>query len=276
MHAESSEHFCTACGLAGGLRISLRRPDVPEPEELVLERPFAMLGASPANDVVLDHAAVSRRHAYLQAVAGRVYCIDLGSRTGLVWDRQIRPSGWVGAGEEVFIGPFRFTTSASPAASPVAPDPAEGWDPLHTRIKEGERMPALVLEMDSAGYKRTRWQLSRVLALVGRDRGCKLWLAAESVSAFHCSLVGTPGGVWVVDLLSREGTYVNGNRVAFRRLEDGDRLRVGRVQIRAWYDSISGGASGTALAPAAEPAPPPPPARRSRPGRPAARPPARG
>jgi hypothetical protein len=37
--------------------------------------------------------------------------------------------------------------------------------------------------------------------------------------------------VWVVDLLSREGTWVNGTRVSYARLRTGDRLRFGCYEL---------------------------------------------
>src|SRR5207244_4115195 len=38
--------------------------------------------------------------------------------------------------------------------------------------------------------------------------------------------------VWIVDLSSANGTLVNGQRVARRKLEDGDRIQVGAVKIQ--------------------------------------------
>jgi transcriptional regulator with GAF, ATPase, and Fis domain len=46
-----------------------------------------------------------------------------------------------------------------------------------------------------------------------------------------------PGGWKVVDLASRNGTFVNDVLVAQKRLEDGDRLRAGRVVLRFLVDA---------------------------------------
>jgi transcriptional regulator with GAF, ATPase, and Fis domain len=66
----------------------------------------------------------------------------------------------------------------------------------------------------------------------------------RSLSARHCRFDPIPGGWKVVDLESRNGTFVNDVLVAQRRLEDGDRLRVGRVTLRF----VSGGSSKPAEA----------------------------
>ena len=75
------------------------------------------------------------------------------------------------------------------------------------------------------------------------------------VSRLHCE-VRKVGGSWVAidDGLSRNGTFVNGNRVVGRmRLADGDLLRVGGVEI-AFADPTDAGALET-VAGGREPAP---------------------
>jgi pSer/pThr/pTyr-binding forkhead associated (FHA) protein len=55
----------------------------------------------------------------------------------------------------------------------------------------------------------------------------------SEVSGLHAELQGL-GGEWTIvdDGLSRNGTYVNGQRVSGRRrLRDGDRIRVGRTVL---------------------------------------------
>ena len=84
----------------------------------------------------------------------------------------------------------------------------------------------------------SRWRMRRSIALIGRDPACSAWLDCPSLSRFHCSLVLTRLGLWVVDLLgeidspAHRGIYVNGERVRFARLDTGDVLRVGRLVVR--------------------------------------------
>jgi hypothetical protein len=67
----------------------------------------------------------------------------------------------------------------------------------------------------------------------------------DALSRFHCALLRTPGGIWVVDLLSREGSRVDGARVRFAKLEDGAALHVGRYRmtLRILGTSAGGGDS---------------------------------
>jgi DNA-binding NtrC family response regulator len=89
--------------------------------------------------------------------------------------------------------------------------------------------PLLLLEGPGG---ETQFALRGGPVLIGRDPKADLRLTDRSLSARHCRLepVGT-GGYKVVDLESRNGTFVNGHAVRQRRLVDGDRLRLGRVEI---------------------------------------------
>jgi pSer/pThr/pTyr-binding forkhead associated (FHA) protein len=84
---------------------------------------------------------------------------------------------------------------------------------------------------------------------IGRGEGADIQLHWDrDASRTHASLERV-GGVWAIvdDGLSRNGTYVNGERVGGRqRLRDGDVLRVGATAI-VFRDPTSVGASETRM-----------------------------
>jgi hypothetical protein len=57
----------------------------------------------------------------------------------------------------------------------------------------------------------------------------------------------SPQGVWVVDLLGRDGIFVNETHVRFARLDDGDELRIGRHILRLRIDEGPGRRTELAL-----------------------------
>jgi pSer/pThr/pTyr-binding forkhead associated (FHA) protein len=67
---------------------------------------------------------------------------------------------------------------------------------------------------------------------VGRAPRADFIVDRALVSRLHCRLTATEADVEVVDLSSTNGTYVNDKRVVTARLTPGDRLRVGRVELR--------------------------------------------
>jgi len=63
--------------------------------------------------------------------------------------------------------------------------------------------------------------------VVGRAEDCQLRLASPLVSRHHCELTVEKERAWIRDLSSRNGTFVNGERVQRERsLQDGDLICV--------------------------------------------------
>ena len=67
---------------------------------------------------------------------------------------------------------------------------------------------------------------------IGRAARADFIVDAALVSRLHCRLTATDEGVEVVDLSSTNGTYVNDKRIKKATLASGDRLRVGRVELK--------------------------------------------
>jgi pSer/pThr/pTyr-binding forkhead associated (FHA) protein len=76
----------------------------------------------------------------------------------------------------------------------------------------------------SAGWPPIR--LDRALVLVGRHPDCDARLDSPRVSRWHCCLAQVDGEVWVRDLGSTNGTWIDGRRVRSGRLRAGDVLAI--------------------------------------------------
>ncbi|HKB11930.1 MAG TPA: FHA domain-containing protein [Vicinamibacterales bacterium] len=66
---------------------------------------------------------------------------------------------------------------------------------------------------------------------VGRAPRADFIVDAALVSRLHCRITAGADELEVVDLESTNGTFVNGKRIQKAVLADGDRLRVGRVEL---------------------------------------------
>jgi pSer/pThr/pTyr-binding forkhead associated (FHA) protein len=196
-------------------------------------RTHLLIGRDARNDLRLDDASVSSRHLYLQAVAGRIFCVDLASRTGVHWPSGPRPLGWLEWDEPLRIGQAVIRIARPLRAEGVGAFPSE--EDL-TVLRPG---PKVFFDVIKGADQPVRWEMNRLLALVGGAARCKVRLRDARVSRFHCALVRGPLGALVVDLLSRGGTQVNGRPVAQARLEDGDLLQVGPYVLRIRYQSDS-------------------------------------
>jgi hypothetical protein len=68
--------------------------------------------------------------------------------------------------------------------------------------------------------------------VIGREEGCDLRINNDAISRKHCVIVTTENEVMVRDLNSRNGTFVNEERVAGDAvLLNGDTLRIGTKQF---------------------------------------------
>ncbi|HKB02870.1 MAG TPA: FHA domain-containing protein [Gemmataceae bacterium] len=209
--------FARACGLAGPWRVIVR--DVAtEDREIVLRQPFALVGRSRPRDVRVAAPAVSDRHAYLQVIAGRVYCVDLGSRSGVDWGQGDEVAGWLPADAEVRIGPFTLRI-VLPEPQPIATSPAMGLE-----LYQGRRDPTL-------------WSAPPGVTLVGRGSACALRAFDQGLAAYQCALVNPNGSLWVVDLGNEKPTRVNGRPIRLARLRDGDLIQAGRWTAAARRES---------------------------------------
>lgn len=239
--------FLNTCGISDSLKLIVEGPDMAQAEMRLLHQPFAIIGRNLRADVVLDHAQVSRRHVYLQVIEGRVFWIDLGSRTGTRVGKYSQKLGWLEGRRTLGIGPYEIRLSSDASQNDDSGGSLLPRDaPFLVRAYSGALMPEVALEFLNGPSQSTRWPVHRVMSLLGSASGCKLRLADPSVSRFHASLVRTPMGLWVVDLLGQSGITVNSAPVRFSRLEDADVLEIGRYQIRVqcgWHGQNTGNRS---------------------------------
>ena len=208
-------------------------------------------------DLAIDSPAVSRRHAYFQVVAGRVFCVDLWSRTGVHWADGERTVGWVDRGQGVDVGPERIYFDGDFAGSEGdgAGSAGQGGNLPISRAFEWAALTDARLEFLGAEVNREPWQVSRSLALLGRSPICRVRLEGPEIANIHAALVRTPAGIWVVDLLGRQDRLrVGGATMRFARLEDGDEIGLGshRLRLRIGEAARPSGASELARRPQGE------------------------
>lgn len=78
----------------------------------------------------------------------------------------------------------------------------------------------------------------RLPAIIGRGKGSTITLLQPLVSRQHCELYEADGKLWVRDLGSLNGTYVNNEKVTESEIPPNDLLTVGTVTFRAAYEVL--------------------------------------
>jgi diguanylate cyclase (GGDEF)-like protein len=72
---------------------------------------------------------------------------------------------------------------------------------------------------------------------IGRDPGCTIQIDHENVSRTHCKLVKTSQAIYIEDLGSTNGTFLNDAIISTEKLRHGDLIKIGGVVFKF----ISGG-----------------------------------
>jgi hypothetical protein len=235
---EPLDPFFDACGGRQILSVAVRRTEDGTPVSTYLfQQPFVLIGRCTESDLSLRHATVGFRHLYLQLVSGRWSYVNLARLSRVASTHSEHTSGWFDPGDELSIGPYtiRHVVPDSNRLVPAASDVAEP-----TIVSSPIVQLDLLNGRSELQHRRSR-QLTQPITLIGSGKNCDLWLRDDSVSTTHASLVRTPHGVWVVDLLGRNGVWINDRPAYWKQIHDGSELQIGRFRMRVKFVSEQGG-----------------------------------
>jgi pSer/pThr/pTyr-binding forkhead associated (FHA) protein len=201
------------------------------------------IGRDPSCAVVLESMEVSRRHAVIAPGLFGYALTDMSANGVVVNGVKVDGSKVLGRGDVIRIAEaeFRFEAAAAsyePAPSlrstvAVATPPRDLRTTQEPAVKTAAPVLLATLEIiNEDARKGTRFRIERPLVHVGRGSHNDVVLADDSVSGSHASLERRDDGWHVVDARSRNGTYVDGERVTGERLLRGvAELRFGGVKM---------------------------------------------
>jgi hypothetical protein len=133
--------------------------------------------------------------------------------------------------------------------APTAQERAE----LVAAAREQITAPGEYLAYEDAGRLRVL-SLDKEWTRVGRSLAADVRFDDPTVSRRHALIVRQPDGVRVLDDRSLNGVFVNGERVEWRALADGDEIVVGRYRLQYLHltpESLAAGAVAPRTADAA-------------------------
>jgi len=90
-----------------------------------------------------------------------------------------------------------------------------------------------ILELSLPDGKKQEFELSKTRITLGRDQTNDIVITDTKISRIHARIESDPkGGIRLVDLGSTNGSQLNGKRVAWAEIHQGDVIMVGNTQIR--------------------------------------------
>jgi pSer/pThr/pTyr-binding forkhead associated (FHA) protein len=118
------------------------------------------------------------------------------------------------------------------ASDQPQPQELESPPPPARRAKRhrGEPRVFMISQGNQAGLTA---DLAGGVIMIGRGADCQLILDDDYVSTRHARVVSTPNGIYVEDLCSTNGTYVNGQRItAPTTITFADTVRIGKTILK--------------------------------------------
>ena len=164
------------------------------------------IGRNPESKVALDFEMISWDHARVTRQGDTWIIEDCNSRNGTALNRidnkiktaELHPD------DEIYLGSYKLSASQLLTGK---------------RISKGPK-----------GYMRVDFPGNRIV--IGRDPGCDHPLDNPTISRQHVVLERTPEGVFVEDMGSRNGTYLNGVGITSRELiKPGEEIELGSYRF---------------------------------------------
>jgi FHA domain len=126
---------------------------------------------------------------------------------------------------DLFGKPVRASDQPQPQELETPPPPSRKG-----RRQRGEPRVLTISQGSQAGLSA---ELAGGMIMIGRGADCQLILDDDYVSTRHARVVATANGIYVEDLGSTNGTYVNGQRItAPTTITLADSVRIGKTMLR--------------------------------------------
>jgi pSer/pThr/pTyr-binding forkhead associated (FHA) protein len=193
------------------------------------------IGRDKSNSLVINDEGVSVFHAELRQEDGKLFIWDSGSVNGTyVNGDKVSGKREVKAGDVI-----RFHLIDVQVV-----DPAKGPAPaLPEAVKRELEKPAAPQWQVKAmtGTISGKMFLVDGTKVIGRDPGCDIIIAGAHVSRRHAELSIRGGKLWVKDLGSSNGTFVNGKRNDEVALKNGDEVKFDAMAFKIVGPAEQGG-----------------------------------
>jgi pSer/pThr/pTyr-binding forkhead associated (FHA) protein len=124
-------------------------------------------------------------------------------------------------------GTLPLSGAGIPASAQPAPEADAAQPTWVTEAREGLTVPGKYLAFEDAGQQQVV-PVQREWTRIGRSLAADVRFDDATVSRRHALIVHQADGTRVLDDRSLNGVYVNGRRVEWSPLKDGDQVVVGR------------------------------------------------
>ncbi|MBI4237077.1 MAG: FHA domain-containing protein [Deltaproteobacteria bacterium] len=226
------------------------------------------IGRAEQSTLVLADDRVSRGHAKILSDGEEYFLVDLGSENGTLLNNvpvRRRERYILRSNDVLTIGGYLLRFSRS---DDLEQSFNEITDSEIMEVKllkkvlqalESEEVPSLEVLNGSVEGKKFLLAADQETFTVGRDPACECPIEEYVISRRHARIQRDGDGYRLEDLQSKNGTYVNNQRVEATALHDGDRIGFGTIVCLFRYPQEVSLEDVEAQVRKERPKPPPPP-----------------
>lgn len=202
------------------------------------------IGRNPGNDILIDNAGVSRRHAVIRWSGDRAVVEDLGSANGTFVNGERITSHELQDADEILVLKHRLVyrlpkETAAPKVEvvqdvgqktmyidPAAIAQAAGKAPARPEAATPRLRPRLILP----DLKKLALEDEEITLGSGAD--CKIRLSGMFVGKLHAKIIPEGEGQFrIVHVAGLAGTRVNGEKISEHILKHGDEIEIGKQKL---------------------------------------------
>jgi pSer/pThr/pTyr-binding forkhead associated (FHA) protein len=209
-------------------KIEGRKNEIPIDREVII-------GRKPSCDLYLPDSSISKEHARCYIEGGRAYVEDLGSRNGTMLNGEIIERAAIGPGDRLRVGKVKLKVVEVAEGVSDGEDrdlrgtAAEKVEPEAEEPEESERKPQL--EIVAGEGRGEVFPMERDRITLGSKAANDIVLIGEGISRYHAEIFSEKGDWYVKDLGSRNGTFINNDKVGEGKLKSGDVVQIGTVKL---------------------------------------------
>lgn len=192
-------------------------------------------------DLALEDKAVSRRHCRIEKRGEAWFVIDLDSKNGTLVNGKKVTESMLHHLDEIKVGNARLLFAESEAQDDRAPQELSQKSLDATRADDKAKEPELklpkgrdfFLEYMTGPKKGRSIKFAKGRVIIGRGAEADVDIDDKGVSRKHAMIeLQSREQIYISDLASQNGTWLNGMRIRMTKLIHGDKLRFGNTVLK--------------------------------------------
>jgi pSer/pThr/pTyr-binding forkhead associated (FHA) protein len=200
-----------------------------------------VIGRADDSGVKLSGSSISRKHAQIQVAGNNCFLIDLGSGNGTFLNgAKVSPNKetLLRHGDLISIDNYNLSFSAIDEMLSSSFNEITDSDVLEVKLLkkvlraiDKESIPSI--EVLNGNFVGKKFFLTDDIeeVTIGRDESSEFEIREYVISRQHAKIVKKGERLFLEDMKSKNGTYLNNKRVMQEELHDGDRIALGTIVL---------------------------------------------